>query len=480
MKRAFSRKNLWEKAPRPMKAALGLALSFAPLEWLLGGRFRAWRRFLREAQWWSAEQIREYQTNRVREMLTLAYEKTVYYRRAFREIGFEPGDLRELSDLQRLPRIDKTTLREHAAEMMTAAPNGRGVDYVTTAGSSGTPLAFHIGAERSAVEFAHLTLCWERVGYRPGMSMAVLRGQEPPVSRAGFRYAYDPLLRHHVYSSFDLTETAMRWYVTHMNRVRPAFLHAYPSSAYTLTRFMAEHGLRFPDSLRAILLESEPLHTHQRQFIERHFDGLRVYSSYGHTEKLILAAECEHSSAYHVWPTYGYGEVVDHQGREVAEGELGELVGTGFINQVTPFIRYRTDDFAVRGPSACTACGRQHALITGMQAHRSQEFLIGADGRAIVWTALNMHDDTFDGVRQFQLIQERPGAAELLLTPGGAGTFDQQRVVRNLERKLGGQVALSVRVVDRIPPEKSGKQPIIRQRTPEARRAAPTPQEASA
>ena len=93
MKKALSRRNLWDKTPLWVKSTVGRAFTLLPPAWLLGRNFRENCQFLREAQWWPRERVREYQLCRLRAMLGLAYEKTGFYRRAFDSIGFHPGDL---------------------------------------------------------------------------------------------------------------------------------------------------------------------------------------------------------------------------------------------------------------------------------------------------------------------------------------------------------------------------------------------------
>jgi len=464
MKTALSRKNLWAALPRRLKATLGRPLAAIPLPWLLGRAFRRWYHFVAASQWWDAERLRRYQLTKLRKVVGLAYERSRYYRESFKGVGFEPGDLKDLSDLSGLPTIDKHIVRERLNDMLTTPPDSRHVDYMSTSGTGGTPLGFYIDRDRSAVEFAHLSQSWMRVGYVPGATTAVLRGNVVGRDRAGRFRDYDPLLRQYIYSSFHLSPEHMVQYVEHMRTVRPKFLQAYPSSAHTLARFMLSQGLQLPDTVIAILLGSEPVYPHQRQFMAENLRA-RLYSWYGHTEKLVLAAECEYSTAYHVWPTYGYFELLDSHGREVERGDHGEIVGTGFINRAVPFIRYRTDDFAVRVADRCELCRRNHVLIDRMRAHRSQEFLITRDRRAIVaWTALNMHDDTFDGIMQFQFVQTVPGEAELLVVPtAGEVRYNLDRIDKHLRAKLKGQVVVKVRLADRIEHSPSGKKPLIRQ-----------------
>jgi phenylacetate-CoA ligase len=324
---------------------------------------------------------------------------------------------------------------------------------------------FYLDARRSSVEYAYLTASWERVGYTIGTPMAVLRGQPVRIGRSGMHHEYDPVLRHHYYSSYHMSDENMAQYLTHIATIGPCFLHVYPSSIAALTRFCRRTGICPPFNIRSIIAESENIYPEQREMAEEIF-GCRYFSCYGHSEKLVLAAECEHSNDYHVWPTYGYFELLDQDGSPVSTpGQRGEIVGTGFINTVMPFIRYRTGDWATYVGHRCEACGREHTVIRDICGHRTQEVLIAADGSELSWTALNMHDDTFLHVRQLQFVQEMPGKAILRIVPAN-GFADQevQRIHRNLGRKLNGQITFTIERVATIPLSPRGKAIYVDQR----------------
>jgi len=226
MKKALSKKNIWEKTPLWLKSTLGQGMRLVPPPYLLGKRFRANVRFVRHAQWWSSERTRLYQLAKLREMVQLAYDNTEFYRRVFDAVGFEPGELRSLDNIKKLPTIDKQTILDNLADMCTRSPTARDVDYGSTGGTSGTPLHFYLDANRSAVEYAYLTTSWERVGYTLGMPMAVLRGRVVRPDREGFYHEYDPILRHHYYSSFHMSDENMGRYLQHIATIGPCYLHA--------------------------------------------------------------------------------------------------------------------------------------------------------------------------------------------------------------------------------------------------------------
>ncbi len=342
--------------------------------------------------------------------------------------------------------------------MVTVSLESPQIDFASTGGTSGVPLHFYMSSDRSAVEYAYLVTSWNRAGFQLGDTLAVFRGRVVEADPKGLRHEYDPLLRYHYYSNFHMSDPAMGDYLAHVATLGRCFLHVYPSSAAALARYLRRTQRHPPANIHGILAESEIVYPDQRKMVEETF-GCRYFSCYGHSEKLIMASECEYSADYHVWPTYGYFELLDNQGRPVnTPGRQGEIVGTGFINSVVPFIRYRTGDYATYISNRCSACGREHILLRDIQGHRVQEMLVARDGSEISWTAMNMHDDTFTGVLQFQFYQNTPGKALLRLVP--AQGFDDkhlERIKTNLNRKLDNRIDFDVQLTDRIPLSPRGK-----------------------
>lgn len=456
-KKAFSKKNLWDQAPRSIKSIVGLAARFIPPSLLLGSRFRAHCAFLARAERWSADERRAYQLNQLRRVLALAYGKSPFYRESFEAVRFDPRDFHGLGDLSTLPLIDKHTVLEHGEEMCVRPPTTPDVDYVSTGGSQGQPMHFYIGSNRSAIEYAHLITSWLRVGYKLGDPMAVFRGRIIKVSAGEMPHEYDPLLRHHYYSTFDMNAENTARYLDHLRRWGPCFMHVYPSSVAQLAQYVRQTNTPAPQ-ISGVIAESENVYPDQRRLVEEVF-GCRYFSCYGHSEKLVCAAECEHSSNYHVWPTYGYCELIDERGNIVTTpGKRGEIVGTGFINDVMPFVRYRTGDFATFVADSCDACGRQQMILADIRGHRMQEMLVLKDGSLVSWTAVNLHDATFEKVRQVQFYQDSPGRAVLRVVPSQALSGDDKtKIVNGLQRRLQNKLEFSLEVCDSIPLTGRGK-----------------------
>lgn len=465
MKRAISRKNFIQIAPKFLKSSLGWLLEPVPIAWLLGNRFRRHYHYIERSQWWTIRESKKYQLEKLQGLLQLAWEKTTYYRRLFNEVGFHPSHLCSLEQIQELPIIDRQIITDNLFDMCTLDPSSLGVDEISTGGTGGSPVRFYINSSRSAVEYAYLISSWGRVGYQLEMPMVVFRDRVVPLNRYGIYYEYDPIFRHHYYSSFHMSDDNMKRYIEHLETIGPCFMHVYPSTIVALTRFLNRSGLCAPSNIQGIIAESEIVYPEQREMVQKVFK-CRLFSDYGQSEKVVLAAGCEYSDDYHIWPTYGYCELLDEHDKPVTTpGQRGQIVGTGFINTVMPLIRYRTGDWATYVGNRCEACGREHLIIRDIRGHRTQEMLVASDGSNIPWTSLNMHDDTFARVRQFQFRQEVPGEAVLCVVPAdGYSEIDDRRIQERLGQKLDKRLTFTVKRVEAIPLSMRGKAIYVDQR----------------
>jgi len=150
-------------------------------------------------------------------------------------------------------------------------------------------------------------------------------------------------------------------------------------------------------------------------------------------------------------------ELLDSSGNEVTnEDETGEIVATGFYNFAMPFIRYRTMDLATH-TNQKSPDGFNYRLFKRIEG-RLQELIVTSSGRLISMTAINMHDETFDNVRQFQFYQDTPGKVTLKILPNEKfSERDLNRIYDSIKFKLGDDTELEIKIVDSIPRTKSGK-----------------------
>lgn len=446
-----------------VRALIGRAASLLPPEIRFGASYRSTARLLRDSASWSHELMEAEVLRRLRELLKLAARSVPYYRELFASLGFDPESVTSPADIDVLPLLTRDLVREQGQRLVPEGLSPGSYRYTTTGGtSSGEPLGFFISHAASASEWAFIADAWSRVGYSPDDWRAVFRGRAIPGRISGRLWEFDHVGHAIVFSTFDMNEANLARYLEVLRRRRPPFIHAYPSSAQTLVQYLEATGARLP-WVRAWLLGSEELTPGQRAYIEK-VTGSRVFSWYGHSEKCVLAAECESETAYHPYDLYGLVELTRPDGSAIRQtGERGTITGTGFMGGGTVFIRYATDDSAEWTFEPC-ACGRPGPRLVRLEG-RAHEALVGRSGVRISLVAMNLHSEVYGKLARFRFVQERPGYAELLMvTRPGFSDEDRMRLVGELRDKLEGEIELSVRVVDDLPTTSAGKFRYIDQR----------------
>jgi phenylacetate-CoA ligase len=106
-------------------------------------------------------------------------------------------------------------------------------------------------------------------------------------------------------------------------------------------------------------------------------------------------------------------------------------------------------------------------VISDIRGHNIQEHLVAYDDSSITWSAVNVHDDTFDHVLQFQFSQNTPGKAILKVIP--ATEFREQDITKiktTLNKKFDGRFHFDVIVVQNIALSKRGKAIFVDQQIP--------------
>ena len=392
--------------------------------------------------------ICSYQEKKLKEIFTVAVQNTDFYRQKF-NIGSSLS-------IDVFPLIDKKTMQ---LQLESFVANKSKCDYVTTGGTSGTPFGFYIDKSRKGREWFFITDLWSRVGFDVKKShRAVLRNHSLPQNKL---VRHNSFLREYIFSNFNLDDNYMAVIVRYLKEFEIEFIHAYPSAAYHLCTYLKSRNIKLP-VLKAFLCSSENVLDHQRELIEKELN-IRMFSFYGHSEKLVLAGECEYSGYYHADPFYGFMELIDDHGTHITvPGQVGEIVGTGFANTVMPFIRYKTGDSAEFVGDQCPHCGRQGIIIKNVVGRWQGEKVFSTTGSFITTTALNMHSDVYENITDFQYYQKYFGKLTVKVV---AGKFfsdkDIIRIKSTLSSKLGPDFDVSVQCVDEIEYTKNRKYKLL-------------------
>jgi len=450
-------KTIAKKFPPPLKKGIKYLYSYIPHRYRLGNVFWDTYSFLQESQWWSGEKLEEYQMQQLSKLLHHAYKNIPYYRKVFDEKRIKPIDIQNFDDLRKLSYLTKEIVQNNLKDLVARNYPKSRLQYVTTGGSTGIPLGFYHEKDMSyAKEQAFMLTQWNRVGFKIGDKRIILRGNVIQSADKGKFWEYNPIDKTLILSSYHMTDETLPKYIKKIRDFQNDFFYAYPSAITILARFMKEKNIAPFSNVKVILCGSENLYSWQRNLLEETFQ-CRVYSWYGHAEQAVLAGECEKSTNYHIFPEYGIVELIDRNSNLIIkEGESGEIIATGFNNYAMPFIRYRTMDLGTWSNKECQ-CGRKYQLLENIEG-RLQELIITKNNRLISMTAINMHSDVFDNVKQFQFYQDIPGKVTFNIIRKDTYTEeDTAKIYQELMKKLGDNMELEIAFVNNIPRTSRGK-----------------------
>ncbi len=412
--------------------------------------------FYKEAQWWPKHKIEIWQLERLKRVIEFAYQNTDGYKQLYDEAKVTVDDIRSLDDIKLLPFTTKELLRDNIKAFTCRQPDSKGLCKTTTGGSTGIPFTFYFDKKNAYAEYGFMYNAWESIGWKETDMGIRLRGthlgdENNLIKKIGYNF--------YALSSSFMTEANYERYMKLIEDSKATYLHVFPSTIVDLSHLIISHHDEGRLKIKHMFLGSENLYSWQKELVKKAFPETRLMSWYGHTERAIWAPWCEKEERYHLNPFYGYNEILNGD-KPVNEGEVGELVGTAFWMFGTPFIRYRTNDFAEKGPDHCEKCGRHFQLLNYVDG-RLSEIIIGKTGRRIsltVFAGSIMHGSTFDHVSQFRFIQYEVGKVKLALVPTtDYNEEDEQYLEENLRKFLGDDFEFEIVKVQELSKTKNGK-----------------------
>lgn len=411
--------------------------------------------FVARTQHWTIEQWRTYHNEHIPALIKQAYTNVPFYRQWFDAAGIKPEDIRTVDDLEKIPIVRKSDLIAHGADFRAINASEYAMIHHHTGGTTGTPCAYDMDRYSWALNWALKMRTFEWGGYTYGEDeLGVMAGGSLiPGARGGWKNRlWRYVNNYYSMPASHLTIEILEQYYNYLKNNQVRFLRGYPSALTTLAEYIREHHGTLP--MQAVFTTAEMLLPHQRIIMEEAFQ-CKLFDTYGCGDGMGHATECEVHGELHVCEECSILQIVDENGKEVHDGEEGEIVLTALYNYGFPFIRYAPGDRAVKSEKKCE-CGRETKMIRVLNGRSSDNFKL-ANGKIINALSLPFEELT-DEVAQFQIVQEALDKVELLLVP--KNEILPQRI-KDFESLLayhcGEGIQVMVRIVDHIELPHSGK-----------------------
>jgi phenylacetate-CoA ligase len=418
-------------------------------------KYRRYSKAFERNQWLPGVDLRHLQLGLLQKQLIHAYNHIEFYRRRMEAENITPLDFRSLDDLRFLPVLTKREIQDNFAQLLASNVPEELRSINRTGGSTGSPLQFWVDKERYASRRASTDRHDAWAGLRPGDWCAVLWGSVydigtlsiPPITWKQRLLYRTLMLNTSVVSKADLDN-----YISLLRRYRPRKLKAYAQSAAMFARYCQETGA---DDIRfdSIITSAEVLLPENRVLIEETFGG-KVFNRYGCREVSMIASECEHHTGLHINADALIVEIDPIPG---GPPNSGRVLVTDLYNRSMPLIRYEIGDVARWENHGPCPCGRNLPRLASVEG-RITDFLRLPDGKMVSGPSLTLVVAQMPEVRQAQFIQPSRTEIRLDVIPGnGFGSHTVEELKRRLHPYLGDEARFTVRPVESIASEVSGK-----------------------
>ena len=310
----------------------------------------------------SVSEIAQNQLSKLNEQLSYLKEKSLYYRELFASLGI--SEFKEISDLSKIPTVDKTILQEQGKAFWANGEKSI-VDYVNTTGTISHALT---------VPLTDSDL--DRLAYNEYLSFLMAGCTSEDVFQltttvdkrfmAGLAYVMGARKLGAGMVRMGPGSISLQWET--IDELQTTVLIVVPSFLLKMIQFAKANGIDInATSVKKAICIGEPIRQDDltpnalAREIQSNWD-IELYSTYASTEMATAFTECEAGQGGHLQPDLIIAQVLDEDGNEVPDGQLGELTITTLGVEGFPLLRFQTGDICVKYSEPCS-CGRNTPRI---------------------------------------------------------------------------------------------------------------------
>jgi phenylacetate-CoA ligase len=381
------------------------------------------------------------QGERLKEAVKRVYYNVPHYRGKMQVMGIEPGDIRCIEDLKKLPFTSKQDLRDTYPYGMFTVPLSEIVRIHASSGTTGKPTV--VGYTRRDIDI------WAEVTAR---TLACAGGNKNSVVQIAYGYGlFTGGLGVHYgaerigASVIPISGGNTKRQIQIMKDFGSTILACTPSYALYMAEEMESMGIRKEElKLQAGVFGAEPWSEQMREEIERGM-GILAIDIYGLSEVIGpgVASECRFKCGLHVFEDHFVPEIIDPDTEEtLPPGSVGELVFTTITKEGLPLIRYRTRDITSLIYDVCE-CGRTCVRMKKVMG-RTDDMLIIRGVNVFPSQIESVLLEIGDATPHYQLVVRRDGGnldtLEVLVEVNQELFSDEIKKLELVEKKIKNSI----------------------------------------
>jgi phenylacetate-CoA ligase len=358
------------------------------------------------------EELGRMQYKLLKSLVYRLYSFSPFYHDRMKEQKVHPDDIRELSDVTKLPFMFKRDLRDGYPDRIFTASQEELVRYHVSSGTTGKPTV--VGYTQNDIDLwtTSLARALTSAGLGRGDVIQVSYGYGLFTGGLGLHYGAERIGATVLPTSVGNTERQIEL----MQDLGSTAIACTPSYLLHMGEVAEKMGISIKKDtkLRTGILGAEPWTEGMRNRMQDWL-GIKAYDIFGTSELSgPMFTECAEQKGIHIWSDIALTEIIDPKTEEpVAPGEKGELTVTILKKEALPMIRYRIGDITSMDDSVC-ACGRTHPRI---------QRITGRVDDMLIIRGINVFPSQVEfalmGVpevgQHFQIVVERKGALDDML-----------------------------------------------------------------
>jgi len=356
--------------------------------------------------------IQRLQYKLLKSLVYRLYSFSPFYHDRMKEQKVHPDDIRELSDVRKLPFMFKRDLRDNYPDKIFTASKEDLIRYHVSSGTTGKPTV--VGYTQNDLDNWSTSLArgLTSIGLGRGDVIQVSYGYGLFTGGLGMHYGAERIGATVLPTSVGNTERQIEL----MQDLGATAIACTPSYLLHIGEVAEKMGINIQKDtqLKTGILGAEPWTEGMRDRIE-HWLGIKAFDIYGTSELSgPMFTECAEQKGFHIWSDLALVEIIDPKTEEPLEaGEKGEVTITILQKEALPMIRYRIGDISSIDDSVCT-CGRTHPRLQRIQGRVDDMLIIR--GINVFPSQIEYALMAIPEVGQhFQIVVERKGALDDLL-----------------------------------------------------------------
>jgi len=299
----------------------------------------------------SVGERREVLTQKLKQIVTYAFEHSQAFQKKMKKAGCSPGDIQALDDLEKLP----VTRREDLIEAQKEFPPFGGFEAVPT--EQMRRIYISPGPVYEPGPWEYTDIRWVQALFAAGFRKGDVVQNTFNYHMWPFAFILDDSLKMLGCSVVPAGAGNSLVQITIMQKLQVTGIVGTPSFLMSLAQRVESRGIdpKKDLALKVGLVSAEMFTESLRNLLESKL-GIRISQAYGTVTTGCLAYECPSRGGMHLCDDV-IVEIVDPDtGKKMPEGSTGEIVATNF-DKTYPMIRYATGDLSYLRGDSCT-CGR--------------------------------------------------------------------------------------------------------------------------